>query len=101
MSKQEEKGTLSAHELNKYAYCPYQWYFEKKYGRKELRRLYVERNEKLGLEDAIGSHFRKGEAFHDENYRSYRFRRMLRRLLAAVAVCVLLLCVLAVKYGWI
>lgn len=101
MSKQEKKGTLSAHELNKYAYCPYQWYFEKTYGRKELRRLYVERNEKLGLEDSIGSHFRRGEAFHEGNYRAYSLRRRMRRILTAAVVCVLLLCALAVKYDWI
>ena len=30
------KETLSPHELNKYTYCNYQWYYEKKYGRKQL-----------------------------------------------------------------
>lgn len=41
------KETLSAHELNKYTYCPYQWYYEKKYGRAELRRMRKEYLEEL------------------------------------------------------
>ena len=35
-----ERETISAHEINKYDYCPYQWYYERLYGRAELRRLY-------------------------------------------------------------
>ena len=46
------KETLSAHELNKYTYCPYQWYYEKTYGRAELRRMRKEYLEELGLEDS-------------------------------------------------
>ena len=34
-----ERETISAHEINKYDYCPYQWYYERLYGRAELRRL--------------------------------------------------------------
>ena len=39
-----ERETISAHEINKYDYCPYQWYYERLYGRAELRRLYTQRN---------------------------------------------------------
>ena len=28
-----ERETISAHEINKYDYCPYQWYYERLYGR--------------------------------------------------------------------
>ena len=45
-----ERETISAHEINKYDYCPYQWYYERLYGRAELRRLYAERNARLHLE---------------------------------------------------
>ena len=46
-----DKETISANEINKFAYCPYQWYYERLYGRKKLRELELERNERLGLED--------------------------------------------------
>jgi len=57
------KETLSAHELNKYTYCPYQWYYEKTYGRTELRRMRKEYLEELGLEDSTTANFVRGEAF--------------------------------------
>lgn len=76
-----ERKTLSAHEISKYDYCPYQWYYERLYGRKELRRLYVERNERLKLEDSLASEFRKGEKYHRRSYLLLKFRRMLWKLL--------------------
>ena len=57
-----ERETISAHEINKYDYCPYQWYYERLYGRAELRRLYTQRNARLHLEDSMSANFRKGEA---------------------------------------
>lgn len=92
-----EKQTLSPHELNKYTYCPYQWYFEKVYGQKELRRLYGERNKRLGLTDTQKSRFVAGEAFHTENYRRYRLQRRLWKIIFVVLL--LIFVVLAVKYG--
>lgn len=76
-----ERKTLSAHEISKFDYCPYQWYYERLYGRKELRRLYVERNERLHLEDSLASEFRKGEKYHRRSYLLLKFRRMLWKLL--------------------
>ncbi len=71
-----ERKTISAHEINKYAYCPYQWYYERLYGRKELRRLYQERNEALSLEDGMGANFTKGLEYHKRNYNQLRLRRL-------------------------
>ena len=76
-----ERKTLSAHEISKYDYCPYQWYYERLYGRKELRRLYVERNERLNLEDSLASEFRKGEKYHRRSYLLLKFKRMLWKLI--------------------
>ena len=90
-----ERKTLSAHEISKYDYCPYQWYYERLYGRKELRRLYVERNKRLNLEDSLASEFRKGEKYHRRSYLLLKFKRMLWKLIvilfaAAVAAGYLL-----------
>ena len=85
-----ERKTLSAHEISKYDYCPYQWYYERLYGRKELRRLYVERNTRLNLEDSLASEFRKGEKYHRRSYLLLKIKRMLWKLIvilfAAAAV---------------
>lgn len=85
-----ERKTISAHELNKYAYCPYQWYYERLYGRKELRKRYQERNERLGLTDSMESRFRRGEEYHKKSYFLLRVKRIFRRLMillfAAMAV---------------
>ena len=80
------KETLSAHELNKYTYCPYQWYYEKIYGRAELRRMRKEYLEELGLEDSTTVNFVRGEAFHRKLY--------LRRLLGKIALLALLVLIL-------
>ena len=72
-----ERKTLSAHEISKFDYCPYQWYYERLYGRKELRRLYTERNERLHLEDSLASRFWKGEEYHRKSYRLLKLKRTL------------------------
>ncbi|WMI82342.1 hypothetical protein [Anaerotignum sp. MB30-C6] len=71
-----ERKTISAHEINKYTYCPYQWYYERLYGRKELRRLYQERNEALSLADSMSANFAKGLEFHQKNYTNLRLQNL-------------------------
>ncbi len=34
-----DRTTISASEVNRYTYCPYQWYFERYYGRNKLFEL--------------------------------------------------------------
>lgn len=91
------KETLSAHELNKYTYCPYQWYYEKTYGRAELRRMRKEYLEELGLEDSTTANFVRGEAFHRKLYRQHRLRQILWKILI-LAVFVLILVYLVMQY---
>ena len=91
-----ERKTISAHELNKYAYCPYQWYYERLYGRKELRKRYQERNERLGLTDSMESRFQSGEAYHKKSYFLLRGKRLLWRL-----VIFLFVAMLAAGYVWV
>ncbi|MBE6007828.1 MAG: hypothetical protein E7235_01365 [Lachnospiraceae bacterium] len=59
-----DKETISANEINKFSYCPYQWYYERLYGRKKLRELELERNERLGLEDRRMSNLIDGFNYH-------------------------------------
>lgn len=64
---------ISANEINKYCFCPYQWYYERLYGTKYLRNLQNERNKELGLTDKINSNFDRGLKFHN----NYRLKRIL------------------------
>ena len=94
-----ERKTLSAHEISKYDYCPYQWYYERLYGRKELRRLYVERNTRLNLEDSLASEFRKGEKYHRRSYLLLKFRRMFWKLIVILFAAAVLAGYLWINHG--
>lgn len=94
-----ERKTISAHEISKYDYCPYQWYYERLYGRRELRRLYTERNERLHLEDSLASEFRKGEKYHRSSYFSLRLRRAAWKLLLLLFVVAALGGYIWMQYG--
>jgi len=59
-----DSKSISANEINKFAYCPYQWYYERLYGAAHIRELYKKRNQQLGLSDVALSNFRKGQSFH-------------------------------------
>lgn len=85
------KETLSAHELNKYTYCPYQWYYEKIYGRTQLRQLHQEYMASLGLEDATIANFVRGENFHQKLYRQYRLRQLLWKMLLIALFAIILI----------
>ncbi len=87
--KKEDKP-ISASELNRYSYCPYQWYYERLYGMKELRRLYQERNERLGLTDKAAGNFTRGLEHHRKGYRRLRWRTRLRRFAAVLVTLILL-----------
>ena len=97
-----EEKSISANEINKYAYCPYQWYYERLYGAAHLRRLYKERNEKLGLNDTVFSNFKSGLDYH-ASYKPDRgsgFVGRLVRLLMIIAALAGIICgVLYYLYG--
>ena len=97
MNKQGNKEMLSAHELNQYAYCPFQWYYERQYGRQEIRRRYRQRMQQRHLTDTVSSQFVRGVAFHQKIYRRYSRIRLLRRLgILAIAVVA---AYLVIRYG--
>ena len=79
--------TISANEINKFSYCPYQWYYERLYGRKRLRELELERNERLGLEDRRMSNMIGGAQYHN----AVKFIFGIGRKIFITAVIVLLI----------
>ena len=68
--------TISAGEINKFVYCPYQWYYQRLYGNKKLRELVKIRNEYYGYGDSDLSNFNKGVQFH----KKYHFHIKLKNL---------------------
>lgn len=76
---------ISANEINKYSFCPYQWYYERLYGAKYIREKQKERNEALCLKDKTLSNFNKGIKFH--NY--YRLKRTFIFILKLIFLAIL------------
>lgn len=65
---ENNKKTISASEINRFAYCPYQWYYERVYGRKYIFNLLKERNAKYGYENSELSNFKSGQNYHKKEY---------------------------------
>lgn len=89
------KRTVTANEINKYCYCPYQWYYERLYGRKELRKLAAERNERLGITDSRLSNFASGLEYH--SHVKFRTVNIFKLISVAAVVVVLILIFMKVK----
>ncbi len=88
-----DKNTITPNEINKYLYCPYQWYYERFYGRKEINELYKERNKKLKLDDKTYSNFKKGVNFHNAYYIKHESLKFIKKI---IIVCALLMLIYAV-----
>lgn len=97
--KKKEKETISANDINKYIYCPYQWYYEKVYGIKELKRLKQELNEKYGYVDVSLANFKKGQKFHNSYYNKNVNKSRLK--IAFYLLCLILGIALGVYFYWI
>lgn len=80
-----KKGTIkiSASEINRFVYCPYQWYYGKTYGQKALKEKYKAVRVK---QDHVQSQFEKGIRFHKNYYRSYRLLVCARIFLVALLI---------------
>ena len=91
----KNRHTLSATELSKFEYCPYQWYYERLYGRNDLRKLEKERNEQLGLREFRKENFESGIQYHNE----YDFKARFTRVLVTVVIIVAIIVFVLVKAG--
>ena len=92
MEVKDKKHTVTANEINKFCYCPYQWYYERVYGRKELSLMKKELNDELGLSDSRLSNFKSGSEFHSR----VRFNRWLRVKRAVMILFIVLFAAFAV-----
>lgn len=92
----DKKKTITPNEINKYLYCPYQWYYERYYGKAEIRNLYKQRNEKYDYKDTSKSHFKKGLDFHN-NY-SEKYIDKISKKLILILIMVLILVIMLLYY---
>ena len=85
-----EKGSthkkLSANEINRFIYCPYQWYYGRYYGQTALKDQYKALGSKHSKTEV---HFTKGIKFHKAYYRSYRIKRLLMILGFILVIAIL------------
>jgi hypothetical protein len=89
-------NTISPNEMNKYTYCKYQWYYEKKYGTKTLRELVKQRNEELGLDNKAYSNFQRGLDYHSNYHFKYRLKQLMIKLLQVLILLMLIFAVVLV-----
>jgi len=66
--------TISANEINRYLYCNYQWYYERKHGAAELRRQKSEYLQEMGIMPNKASPIQRGLAFHAKFGRRRRLK---------------------------
>jgi len=76
--------TISPSEVNRYLFCNYQWYYQRKYGVAELRRLKLEKMEEMGIKPEISgdTFLQRGLRFHARFGRWRRLKLVLRLALA-------------------
>lgn len=92
-----DRTTISASEVNRYTYCPYQWYFERYYGRSKLFEL--SKSKKVnGKQTAKApaktreSNFARGRAFHAQEYQSLKRKQKIVSILMVGIILVMITC---------
>lgn len=81
----KDRYIISATELSKFEYSPYQWYYERVYGRNELRKLAKERNERLGIKNDGQGRLTDGVKYHEKFY-----KRSIRRRKAVIIALIII-----------
>ncbi len=81
---------ISANEINKFIYCPYQWYYQRLYGNSKIRKMYNEKMLKLGLSDTSTSNLKKGVKFHNSYYLKNKIKTILKTILLFVSILIIL-----------
>lgn len=72
------KRPFTPSEINKFSYCNYQWYYERKYGKRELRRMGKENAIRRGEPTRFKErevNLSKGQKYHEKHYEKIKKRR--------------------------
>lgn len=87
MRESTEEPKISANEINRYMYCPYQWYYKRHYGNKALQEQY----KALGLSSSNHeNYYTKGMKHHTHYHQAYRMKRLLQGVLIVVIFALIL-----------
>jgi hypothetical protein len=88
----KDEKLVSANDINRFMYCPYQWYYKKYYGAAELQKKYQAlKNPKSNHPN----HLTRGNKHHKNYYIRYRLARFLK------GIGLLLLLILLFVWGWL
>lgn len=91
---------ISANEINKYSYCPYQWYYEKVYGAGELQRMHREYNEKMGYKNTEESNFVKGNRFHQNYPVKHKTGKLVKFIIYLLIIAVIFILMYKLSYNY-
>ena len=94
-----DRTTISASEVNRYTYCPYQWYFERYYGRSILFQMSKTKKAEPALKKSKTtektadkkreSHLARGRAYHAKEYENFkRQQKIVWAILILIAVII-------------
>lgn len=78
---------ISANEINRFVYCPYQWYYGRVYGQKVLKEKYLALEKK---EAPYEGNFKRGLKFHEQYYESYRLRKHIESIIIFLFVLLMI-----------
>lgn len=86
-----DKKHITPSEINRFAYCNYQWYYEKKYGKKELNRLRHEHLKNIGFDNqGRESKLAQGIKFHQNHYHMIKKKMGIRKILFIIIIFLIL-----------
>ncbi len=66
-----DKTRISASEVNKFTYCPYQWYYTRKYGQRNLNQQYKDMGIRYSHKSPAENNFIRGNKFHKQYHENY------------------------------
>lgn len=79
---------ISASEINRFIYCPYQWYYNRIYGQKTLSEKKANVTVKKVLPKE--SNFKRGLRFHETYYKSYQIKKRVEYLIILILIILLI-----------
>lgn len=98
-----DRTTISASEVNRYTYCPYQWYFERYYGRSKLFQMSKTKKAEPTLKKSKTtektadkkreSHLARGRAYHAKEYQNFRRKQKMFLFCVTITVIILIVCI--------
>ena len=98
-----DRTTISASEVNRYTYCPYQWYFERYDGRSKLFQMSKTKKAEPALKKSKTtektadkkreSHLARGRAYHAKEYENFRRTQKIFLFCVTITVIILIVCI--------